>query len=152
MSYVYKNNVKYDKNKKFIYFFLWKTRVEATKVIRNSLEILDFFTPIPFDTFPSNVLCDLSLKKLGNNWTKKKKASLCNTYFYWKKFISKDMKAVNYKMKNWIGSFILSKQAVETCIYREKVLRLGKEHQIWQKSNINLLFFCEKTVSKPVKS
>ena len=51
MSYVYKKNVKYDKNQKFIYFFLLKTRVEASKVITNSLKTLDFVTPIPFDTF-----------------------------------------------------------------------------------------------------
>ena len=47
--------------------FLWKTRVEARKVTTNSLKTLDFVTPIPFDTFPWNVLCDLSLMKLGTN-------------------------------------------------------------------------------------
>ena len=52
MSYVYKKNLKYDKNQKFIYFFLWKTRVEASKVITNSFKTLEFVTPIPFDTFP----------------------------------------------------------------------------------------------------
>ena len=50
---------------------------------------------MPFGTFPWNVLCDLSLMKLGNNWTKKKKARLCNICFYRKKFISKEMKAIN---------------------------------------------------------
>ena len=29
-----------------------------------------------------------------------KKAKLCNTCFFRKKFISKDIKAINYKMKN----------------------------------------------------
>ena len=66
MSYVYKKNVKYDKNQKLIYFFLWKTRVEASKVITKSLNTFDFVTPIPFDTFPWNVFCQLSLMKLGN--------------------------------------------------------------------------------------
>ena len=60
-------NVKYDKNQKLIYFFLWKTRVEASKVITNSLKTLNFVTTITFDTFPWNVLCDFSSKKLGNN-------------------------------------------------------------------------------------
>ena len=60
MSYVYKKNVKFDKNQKFIYFFLWKTRVKASKVITNSPKTLVFVTPIPFDTFSWNVLCDLS--------------------------------------------------------------------------------------------
>ena len=31
-------------------YFLWKTRVEASKVITNSLKTLDFVTPVPFDT------------------------------------------------------------------------------------------------------
>ena len=62
------------------------------------------------------------------------------------------MKAINYKIKNWISSFILPKEALKTCNYPEQVLRLQKERQIWQKSKINWLFFCEKPVSKPVKS
>ena len=67
MSYVYKKNVKYDKSQKFIYFFLWKTHVEASKVITNSQKTLVFVTPIPFETFPWKVLRDLSSMKLGNN-------------------------------------------------------------------------------------
>ena len=31
--------------------FLWKTRVEASKVITNSLKRLDFVTTMPFNTF-----------------------------------------------------------------------------------------------------
>ena len=31
------------------------------------------------------------------------------------------MKAINYKMKKWIGSFILPKETVETCNYPEQV-------------------------------
>ena len=50
MSYVYKKNVKYDKNQKLIYFFLWKTRVEASKFITNCLKTLDFVKPIAFNT------------------------------------------------------------------------------------------------------
>ena len=50
--YVYKKNVKYHKNQKLMYFFLRKTRVEASKVITNSLKTLDFVTPIFFDIFP----------------------------------------------------------------------------------------------------
>ena len=88
MSYVYKKNVKYVKNQINIYFFLWKTCVEATKVITNSLKTLDFMTPIHFDTFPWNVLCDLSLMKLGNN-TEKKKARLWNSYFYRKIYLQR---------------------------------------------------------------
>ena len=41
ISCIYKKNVKYDKNQnniKLIYFFLWKTGVEASKVIKNSLK------------------------------------------------------------------------------------------------------------------
>ena len=38
MSYVYKKNVKYDKNQKLIYFFLSKTRVDASNVITNHLK------------------------------------------------------------------------------------------------------------------
>ena len=51
MSYVYQNNVKHDKNQKFVYFF----RVEAKnqKVIY-SLETLNFVTPISFETFFDN--------------------------------------------------------------------------------------------------
>ena len=67
MSYVYKKNVKYDKNQKFIYFFLWKTPVEASKIITNSPKTLDFVTPILIDTFPWKVSCKLSLMKLDNN-------------------------------------------------------------------------------------
>ena len=44
--------VKYDKNQKLVSFFLWKTRVEASKFVINSLKTLEFVTPIPFDTFP----------------------------------------------------------------------------------------------------
>ena len=61
------------------------------------------------------------------------------------------MKAINYKMKKWICSFILPKEALETWNYPEHVLRLQKERQIWQKSKTNL-HFCEKPVSKPVNS
>ena len=67
MSYVYKKNVKYDKNQKLIYFFLWKTRVEASKFITISLKVLDFVTTILFDTSSWNLICDLSLMELGNN-------------------------------------------------------------------------------------
>ena len=37
--------------------------------------------------------------KLGNNKTKRKKARLCKTCFYRKKFVSKDMKAIFHKKK-----------------------------------------------------
>ena len=36
------------------------------------------------------------------------------------------MKAINYKMKNWINFFILPKEALETCNYPEYVFRLQK--------------------------
>ena len=48
-------------------FLMWKALVEARKVITNSVKTLKFITPIQFDTFPWNLLCDLSLMKLGNN-------------------------------------------------------------------------------------
>ena len=67
-----------------------------------------FVTPIPFETFLWKVFCDLLLMKLGNNQTKKK-AKLCNTCFYRKEFISKDMKAINYKMKKFNGFVYISK-------------------------------------------
>ena len=51
-TYVYKKNVIYDKNQILIYFFLWKTRVEASKVITNSLKTLNFLTTIPFWHLP----------------------------------------------------------------------------------------------------
>ena len=44
-----------------------KIRVEASNVITNSLKTLNFVTPIFFNTFHENVLCDLSLMKLGNH-------------------------------------------------------------------------------------
>ena len=128
------------KNQKIHLLFLWKTRVEASKVITNSPKTLAFVTLIPFDTFPWIVLCDFSFMKLGNNKTEEKKARLCKTCFYRKKFISKDMKAISYKMKNWISSFILPTEALRTCNYPEHVLRLQKERQTWQKSKISLLF------------
>ena len=59
------------------------------------------------------------------------------------------MKAINYKMKNWLGSFLRPKEAFETCNYPEHVFRLQKERQTWQKSKKNY-FFCEKHVWKPV--
>ena len=62
------------------------------------------------------------------------------------------MKAINYKMKKLNRYFNCSKKVLETCNYPEHVLRLQNERQILQKSNINLLFFCEKPVSKPVNS
>ena len=55
------------KNQKLIYFFLWKTSVEASKVITNSHKTLHLVTPILLGTFPWNVLFDFSLMKLGNN-------------------------------------------------------------------------------------
>ena len=57
----------WQKIKKNKLLFLWETRVEASKVITNSLKTLDFVTPIPVHAFPWNVLRDLSLMKLGNS-------------------------------------------------------------------------------------
>ena len=60
MVYVYKKNVKYNKNRKLVDFF-WKTRVEASKVIMSCSKTLDFVAPIPLT--PSldnnNVIFDL---------------------------------------------------------------------------------------------
>ena len=63
---------------------------------------------------------------------KVKSAKLCNTcFFFEKKFISKDIEAINYKMKN-LNRFVHTskEQALETCSYPEYVLRLQKERQI----------------------
>ena len=48
------------------------------------------------------------------------------------------MKAINYKMKILKRFFILPEEAPENCSYPERVLRLQKQSQIGQKSNINL--------------
>ena len=45
-----------------------------------------------------------------------------------------------------MGSFILPKEALETWIYPEHVLRLQKERQIWQKSKNNLIFLWKTRV------
>ena len=50
-SFVYKKTSNVTKIK-INWPFLWKTRVEASKVITNSIKTLDFVTSIPFDTFP----------------------------------------------------------------------------------------------------
>ena len=55
------------------------------------------------------------------------------------------MKAINYKMKKLNRFVYSSKEALETWNYREHVLRLQKERQIWQKSKIILTFFLWKT-------
>ena len=41
----------WQKSQIHLLFFVKKTRVEASKVITNSLKTFDFVTPIPFDTF-----------------------------------------------------------------------------------------------------
>ena len=48
---------------------------------------------------------------------KKEKMQNYVILFFRKKFVSKDMKAINFKMKNWIGSFILPNTALETYNY-----------------------------------
>ena len=85
--YVYKKNVKYDKSRKLIYFLLWKTRVEASKVIPNSLKTFDFVTPILFDTFSrqdkKTVIFNLSLTRAGNKQTiKGTKLGSWNVFFF----------------------------------------------------------------------
>ena len=50
-----------------------------------------------------------------------------------------------------MASFIFPLEALETCNYPEQNLRLQKVRQIWEKSKNNSLF-CEKPLSKPVKS
>ena len=78
--------------------------------------------------------------ELGNNYTKNKKMQY-NTCFFSRKFISKDMKAINYKIKIWIGSSILPKEALATCIYPEYVLRLQKERQCDKNQKFIYFFF-----------
>ena len=65
--------------------FLWKTRLEATKFITNSLKTLDLVTPIPFDTFPwqNNVIFNLLLTRSGNKQTiKGTKLRSWNVFFF----------------------------------------------------------------------
>ena len=125
-------------------FFLWKTRVEVSKVIANSHKTLGFVTPIPFDSLPRNVLCDLSLMKLGNNWTKKKKKQdYVILVFIEKKFISKDMKAINYKMKRRIGSFILPIKPLRPAIIQNESY-VHKKNVKYKKNQI-LIYFLWKT-------
>ena len=52
--------------------------------------------------------------------------------FFRKKFISKYIKAINYKMKiKILNRFVIhAKEAFQTCNYPEYVLRLLKERQI----------------------
>ena len=51
ISYVFKKNVKKWKSTSI---FLWKTRVEAKKVMTSSFKTLDFVTPIDFVNFFDN--------------------------------------------------------------------------------------------------
>ena len=51
----------WQKSKLIFTFFLWKTRVEASKFIMNSLKTLDFVTPNPFDTFSWQKRCFFNL-------------------------------------------------------------------------------------------
>ena len=78
---------------------MWKTRVEASKVITNSPKTLAFVTLIPFDTFPWIVLCDLSLMKLGNNKTEKKKQDYVKLVFIEKSLFPKTWKPLVTKWK-----------------------------------------------------
>ena len=58
ISCIYKKKVKYDKNQ-IISFFLWKTCVEASKVITNSLKT-KFWDTNPFYSLDThNVIFDL---------------------------------------------------------------------------------------------
>ena len=96
---------------KFPLLFFVKNPCVASKVITNSLKTLDFVTPIPFETFPWNVLCNLSIMKLGNNYTKNIKARLCETCYYRKKkLFPKTWKPLKTKRKIWKGSFFFQKK------------------------------------------
>ena len=50
------------------------------------------------------------------------------------------MKAIIYKMKNLIGSFILPRETFETWNYPEYIWRLQKERKMCQKSNLIYFF------------
>ena len=52
------------------------------------------------------------------------------------------MKAIIYKTKNQIGSFILPKEAFETCNYPEHVLRL--QNNVKNDKNQKLIYFFVK--------
>ena len=60
--------------------------------------------------------------------------------FFRKKFISKDMKAIKYKMKKLNRFVHSSKRSPWELQLSKYVLRLQKERQIWQKSRIHLPF------------
>ena len=53
MSCVYEKSVKHVKNQTNL-LFLWKTGVEASKIITKSFKVLDFLKLIPFDDLPWN--------------------------------------------------------------------------------------------------
>ena len=58
-SCIYKKNVKYDKNQINLLFFLWKSGVEASKVITKSLK-KRFWDTNPFYSLDThNVIFDL---------------------------------------------------------------------------------------------
>ena len=90
--------------------------------------------------------------KLGNFSTKKKKARLCNTCFYRKKFISKDMKAIN-KQNEKIEKVRLffQRKPLRPALIQNKSY-VYKKNVKYDKNQILIYFFCEKPVSKPVKS
>ena len=84
ISCIYKKNVKYDKNQINLIFFLWKSGVEASKVITKSLK-KDFGTPIPFiplTPIMSYLTCN-QLTRLGNKKKhKKNKIAKLKKFFF----------------------------------------------------------------------
>ena len=83
ISCIYKKNVKYEKNQTNL-LFLWRTGVEASKVITNSLK-KDFGTPIlfiPLTAIMSYLTCNY-LTRLGNKKKhKKNKIAKLKSFFF----------------------------------------------------------------------
>ena len=81
-----------------------------------------------------------------------KKSKIIYLFFFREEFISKGIKAINYKMKN-LNRFVHSSNGSPRELQISRLcLTSTKKRQIWRKSKIHLIFFCEKPVWKPVKS
>ena len=72
--------------------------------------------------------------------------------FFRKQFISKDMKAINYKMKK-LNSFVHSSKRIPRDLQQSRIcLTSTKRTSNLTKIKNSFTLFCEKPVWKPVKS
>ena len=81
---------------------------------------------------PKNLVCDLSLMRLGKKKKKKEKVEKLRQFIciFRKQIIFKVMKTISYKMKNLNRYVWLLKGSARELIYSEFVLRLQKERPI----------------------